>query len=115
MRCGWTRCSERSCARPRSVRRRSKFLGGAFLHRLEIALQGNLGRDIGLLKLDAPVAQLRQVDLIAGDGAAHEIAWGDDLELPVEIADTRFAAHAEQLVKPVHGLPSGDICRFWGP
>ena len=42
--------------------------------RRAIALEGDLGAGIGLLQLHAPVAQIRQHDGLARDGAAHEVA-----------------------------------------
>src|SRR5262245_27475417 len=72
-----------------------------------IALERDLRAGVGLLALDAPVAQVGEGDRLAGDGAAHEVAGGDDLELAVEIAQSRLAPEAEQTLKPIHAsLPS---------
>ena len=44
------------------------------------------GVDIGLLQLDAPIAELIQGNGAAGDSAAHEGAGRHHLDLAVEIA-----------------------------
>src|SRR5262245_40392632 len=70
--------------------------------RLEIALERDFGRRIGFLQLDAPIAQVGQLDLLAGHRTAYEVARRDHLEFAVEVAHLGFAPHSEQLVEPVH-------------
>ena len=53
---------------------------------LGVALQRRVGVDIGLLQLDAPIAELIQGNGTAGDGTAHESAGRDHLDLAIEIA-----------------------------
>src|SRR6478672_9902523 len=48
---------------------------------LAVALERGRGVDIGLLQLDAPIAQLLERDRTPGDGAAHEIAGRYHLHL----------------------------------
>ncbi len=82
---------------------------------LEIAAERNLGRGIGFLQLDAPVAQIGKLDRLAGDGAAHELARRDNLELAVEVADLSLATDAEQFVEFIHQIPRRGGGRARGP
>jgi hypothetical protein len=57
-----------------------------------LGLQARFGVDVWLLPLDVPVAQLVEGDSLAGDGADHVIALGQQPEGSREIVDTRGAA-----------------------
>ena len=59
------------------------------------ALERGGGVDIGLLQLDAPIAELIERDGAAGDGAAHEVAGRHHLHLAVEIFELGFALEAD--------------------
>ena len=69
---------------------------------LAIALQRGVGCRIGLLQLDAPVAQIRQRDRLAGHGAGDEIAGRYHLELTIEKLHAGLAFETEQPFEPVH-------------
>ena len=58
--------------------------------------------DIGLLQLDAPIAQLLERNGAAGDGAAHEIAGRHHLHLAVEIFELRFALEGDVAFEAIH-------------
>ena len=66
------------------------------------ALERGRGVDIGLLQLDAPIAELIERDGAAGDGAAHEVAGRQHLHLAVEIFELGFALEAEIAFEAVH-------------
>ena len=66
------------------------------------ALERRRGVDIGLLQLDAPIAQLVERDGAPGDGAAHEVAGRQHLHLAVEIFEPGLALEAEIAFESVH-------------
>ena len=47
------------------------------LPQLQKPFERDIGRGIGLLAIDIPVAQIFQRDRLAGDGTAHEIHAGE--------------------------------------
>src|SRR6185436_20783649 len=55
-------------------------------------------------QLHAPVAQVGQHDRLAGNGAAHEVAGRQHLELAVEEPQPCFALEAEQLFEAIHAV-----------
>src|SRR5208282_3280930 len=57
---------------------------------------------IGLLPVDAPIAQFVERDRLAGDGAAHERARTEDAIVAVDIFNFRFARVDRTPLKPVH-------------
>src|SRR5277367_5293770 len=69
-----------------------------------LALQHRLRRRIGLLKIDAPVAQFLERNRRAGHGAAHEGAWPHDTEIAVEIFDFGLAGHRLRAVGAVEQI-----------
>src|SRR5271166_151616 len=82
----------RRLARRRSSRRASL---GLALHR-----SGRAG--VGLLPIDAPVAEFVQRDRLSGDGATHEGARSENSKIPVEKFDFRFARVGGTSFDPVH-------------
>src|SRR6476620_3688842 len=69
---------------------------------LAIALERGSGIDIGLLQLDAPIAQILERNGAPSDGAAHEITRRHDLHLSVEISELGFALEANVAFESVH-------------
>ena len=57
---------------------------------------------IGLLQLDAPIAQLVERNGAAGDGAAHEVARAQHLHFAVEILELGLALEADIAFEAVH-------------
>ena len=79
------------------------------------ALQRSCGVDIGLLQLDAPIAQLLERNGASGDGAAHEVARRHHLHLAVEIFELGFALEANVAFETVHqgcASPQFEFRRF---
>src|SRR6202034_4441874 len=58
-----------------------------------VALPYRLGRGVGFLQIDAPVAQLFERNLHAGHRAAHERARPHHPKIAVEIFDVSLAGH----------------------
>jgi len=69
----------------------------------EIALEGCRGVGIGFLALDAPIAQVLNLYWLSGNGAANVLAFFQDLEIGIEIADARLASAREKRFVSVHG------------
>src|SRR4029077_17657931 len=69
---------------------------------LAVALQRGSGVGIGLLQLDAPIAQLIERDGAAGHGTAHEVAGRQHLNFAVEIFELGFALEANVAFETVH-------------
>src|SRR4029077_12955944 len=85
----WARSGERkSSAKPR--------MGFA------MARQRRGSVDIGLLQLDAPIAQILERNGPAGDRAAHEVARRQHLHLAVEIPELGFSLEANVAFEAVH-------------
>ena len=57
-----------------------------------VSLEGDRGIGIGLLALDAPIAQLIEPDRPPGQRAADELAWMQDLIIGIAVAQPCFAA-----------------------
>ena len=72
--------------------------------RLAVALQRSRSVDIGLLQLDAPVAQLFEWNGAASHRAAHEVAGRQHLHLAVEIFQPGFALEANIAFEAVHQI-----------
>jgi hypothetical protein len=65
-------------------------------------LQLGFRRGIGLLEIDAPIAQILKGYLGARDRAAHVSTWTDDSDFTVEIFDLGFSGRQGTTFKSVH-------------
>src|SRR5262245_58292302 len=79
---------------------------------LVVALERGRGIDIGLLQLDAPIAEIVEGNVAAGHGAAHEIAGRQHLHLAVEILDLGLALEGAAAFETIH---QGSLSSFFSP
>src|SRR5581483_5821519 len=80
---------------------------------LAVALERGGGVDIGLLQLDAPIAELVERDGAPGHRAAHELAGREHLDLAVEIFELGLAFEAEVAFEAVHQAKRLDSRCWW--
>ena len=73
------------------------------------------GAGVGLLAVDAPIAQFLERDGLSGDCAAHEGAWAKDAKVAVKILDFRFARVGRAPFEPVHSTLTFATLSFNGP
>src|ERR1700674_806520 len=100
------------CNENRQRRRPGLFVCGiARLRSATLAFAGHrrCGARIGLLAVDAPVAQLVEGDRMPGDGTTHEASWADDEKVAVEIFDLRLACFGGPAFDPVHRESSNSM------
>ena len=71
---------------------------------VRVPLQHRLGRGIGLLQVDAPIAQLLERNRHAGHRAAHERTRPHDAEIAVEIFDIGLAGHRVRTIGAIEQL-----------
>ena len=64
-------------------------------------LQYDLGRSIGFLQIDAPVAEFFERDSNAGYGATHERSWPYDSEITVKIFDLGLSGYGKGSIGPI--------------
>src|SRR5579862_9931637 len=85
------------------------------LSRVTLALRHGLGRGIGFLQVDAPVAQLLERNGDAGHRATHESAGAYHAEIAVEIFDIGLAGHRGRTIGTIEQVRLRLLPRKSGP
>ena len=72
----------------------------------KVPLCGDFRRSVGFLRVDTPVAQVRQRNRLTRDGAAHEVSRRHHFEFAVQVTNLGFVAQAKKFLNTIYQIPS---------